>query len=154
MANYYGTTRTNYFRVTDEKRFRRIVEKTVLDDGKLLVFEREKDGQKYFGFGFDSAIQGLRPIWDLSEKSKETDEIGPGDYEPSYDLFEYELRQILHPDDAIIITEVGSENLRYLVAYSIIITKNGSEHVCLEDSAIEKAQELLKNPDWRTKMDY
>ncbi len=149
MANYYGFTRTNYFRVTDAERLRKIVDNTHLGEDTLELFERKVGDETWYGFGCYDSIEGLYPNW---ERADEYDE--PEDADPSFDLFEDELQMILHPDDAIIITEVGYEKLRYLTAYSTIITAKGCEYVDLRNCAIDKAQELLGNPNWDTTMEY
>lgn len=149
MANYCGFTRTNYFRVTDAERLKKIIGSARLGEDTLELFERKTDDEVYYGFGCYDSIEGLCPNW---ERADEYDE--PEDDEPSFELFEAELRKILHPSDAIVITEVGYEKLRYLTAYSCIITVNGFATVSLKDASIQKTQELLCNPRWDTVMEY
>lgn len=149
MANYYGVTRTNYFRVTDAERLKKIIDSAHLGEDTLELFERKADDEIYYGFGCYDSIEGLYPNW---ERADEYDE--PEDGEPSFELFEEELQKILNPCDAIIITEVGHEKLRYLTAYSCIITADGVSTVSLADAAIQKAQGLLSNPNWDTAMEY
>ena len=61
MADYYASTRTNYFAVTDEKEFRQLMDKCVGNSNPVEIFE-EKDkstGITKFGFGCNSTISGL-----------------------------------------------------------------------------------------------
>ena len=54
MANYMATARTNYFRVTDEKRYAELF-KGLCSEGEVYDFTEEKDGVIYHGFGsYDS----------------------------------------------------------------------------------------------------
>ena len=145
MANYNGFTRTNYFRVTDEERLRELVSACVCDEDGLELFERtDSDGGKWFGFGAYGSISGLQvPDDDPDECS---------DYD--FDLFVSKLQKILPDDDAIIITEVGYEKLRYLTGYSVIIAKTETRCVELREESIKAAQELLSNPNFDTVTEY
>lgn len=147
MANYCGFTRTNYFRVTDAARLKAIVDHAVLSEDRLDLFTRQAGNETYYGFGCYDSISGLCPNWDSSEEPSD-------DEDASFELFEAELQKIIAPGDAIIITEVGYEKLRYLVAYSCVITRDTVDCVDLRELSIDKAQELLRNPDWDTVSEY
>ena len=141
MANYYGTTRTNYFGVTDPARLQEIMDKVVADEDAVELYTREVDGITKYGFGCYSTISGY-------ENDDEADD--PYDY----DTFVEDLQKILAPDDAIVITEIGSEKLRYLCAFSLIITK---EQMCSVDhlhAVGEKLCELMGDDGFQTCFDY
>jgi len=142
MANYCGTTRTNYFKVTDEEKFRQVMANVCCTDDDLEIFEEEFDDGKKFGFGCCGVIQGTKQLLD--------DE----DAEEDYDEFIKSLQEVVADGDAIIITEVGYEKLRYLVGRSEIITKTGFKTVSLRDITLTEARLLLENPEFDTQMEY
>jgi hypothetical protein len=65
-----------------------------------------------------------------------------------------ELQGILPDGEVIIVTEIGNEKMRYLIWIASVITNNKVEHVNLSDLALDKAREMLSNPDYYTQMDY
>ena len=69
MANYYGTARTNYFRVTDEAKHRFLFARLSGEDS-IKDFSKEKEGEIWHGFGAYSNIDYLA-IPTLSEFMKE-----------------------------------------------------------------------------------
>jgi len=145
MANYNAFTRSNYFRVTDEKRMKELVDSCACGEDELHLFVRdESEGSKTFGFGCYGSISGLEVP---SEDSDEEPEV-------EYDFFITELQKILYDGDAIIITEIGYEKLRYLIGYSIIITKTESRCVDLDNEALGIAKKMLGNPAFTTVTEY
>ena len=138
MANYYSSYRTNYFRVTDENRWNDLFSKLSGDD--LSDFSEVKDGIQVHGFGGYDYV-----AYDID---------GSEDYEGSIDEFLTDLREILPEGEAVIYTETGHEKLRYVSAFSIVATKNSVESINLQDAAIEKAREMLRNDKFTTIMDY
>lgn len=145
MANYYGYTRTNHFSVTDPDKLADIVKRIRWDEDELGFFS-EEEGK--YSFGAYATICGLELT--ESEAEQEGDDYDDYNSDQVYD----ELRKIVAHDDAIIITEVGYEKLRYLTGYAIIITRDSIECVNLHDAAIAKAQEMLNNPQYVTQMEY
>jgi len=141
MANYCGFIRSNYFRVTDGNRFREIIADCSCED-RLDIFEDDAESN-IFGFGCYGCIYGLR-------------EPGVEDSELSDDMdrFYAALQEVLHKDDAILITEVGYEKLRYLIGYTIIITKDGIDAVDLRSEAFKKAGEMLGVENYSTTDQY
>ena len=98
MANYIATTRTNYFHVTDEDKYSKLLESLDADDFKDFT-ETEEDGKLIHGFGCYGTIYS------------EDDEFYEG------------IREILPDDEAFMQFEVGNEKLRYVVGDAIIVTK-------------------------------
>lgn len=139
MANYEATTRTNYFRVTDSSRLEAILNNTASEAGAPELWTMEKDGETLYAFGVYALIDGL-----LCENEDDC----------SYDLFIDELQKIVAPGDAIIITEIGHEKLRYISADAIIITADKVACVDLIETAFDEALKALGNPDYSTRMDY
>lgn len=140
MANYDCMTRTNYFRVTDEKWYKELFERLENPEGdKVYDFSKEENGTTWHGFGTYGEITYYDP------NSKEMTDM---------DTFFEEMTKILPDDDALILTEIGHEKLRYLSAYSTVVTHKGVEWLSLSDTSKELAGKILGNPKWTTNMCY
>ena len=150
MATYNGFTRTNYFSVTDEDMLRDIVDRIVWDNDDGFFEDR---GGK-FAFGSYGSICGLRKA--ESENDSDSDEAYDDDCddECEADAVYEALQSIMAPDDAIIITEIGYEKLRYLVGYAVVITSKAIETVELRTDAVNTARKLLNNPTFNPAMEY
>lgn len=144
MANYYGSTRTNYFKVTDAEAFKELINLCVTDDpnGVSIWTSEDKDGAILYGFGCYGDIEGI----DTSD-----DEDYP-DY--NYDEFIEKLQNLLPEGEAAIITHIGQEKLRYLCGSVNVVTKDKTEYKDLSALGINIARELLANPGWNTKNEY
>lgn len=142
MAEFKGCARTNYFRVKDEKAFLTMMQSVSADDDSVDVWEKTIDGKKHFAFGSYSMNIGLR----------QHDEEGD-DYIDT-ETFLLTLKCVVADDDAIIITEVGNENLRYLSAYATVITSKAIRCLNLETIAGFAAREALGNPKWETTSNF
>ncbi len=141
MANYYGFTRTNYFAVKDEERFRQVVASCQASEENPEVWEEAVDGQTLFAFGCYGSLSGL-PCGDEE------------DYECDLGAFHNALQQVVADGHAIIITEVGYEKLRYLVGDCTVITSQEIAYTNLSDIGLAKARQLLKNPQYNPVMEY
>ena len=131
MASYVCAIRTNYFRVTEEEKFRNLIDDFL--SGSCEVFTRtDVNSNKLVGFGSDENIN-----WP-------EDETG----------FFSGLQECLAEDDSIIVLEVGHEKLRYLIGAATIITRSSIETIDLTSLAISKAAEMLGNPDYTTCCEY
>lgn len=144
MANYISFTRSNYFRVTDPEAFKKIINRVITDEDSLELWERTENGMTYYAFGAYSSICGLR------HEAEDADNDGEFEVEAVYDA----LAKVIAPDDAIIITEIGYEKLRYLTAYAVVITRTEVEFVELRSAALETAQRMLRDPEYDPCMDY
>lgn len=142
MANYYATIRTNYFSVKDETAFRELIEAISAEDEVHLFEKPQSDGSIKFGFGCYGNIYGL-------PAENEEDAC-----EDDMDCFYDALQQMVCDDDAIIITEIGSEKLRYLVGTSTVITHSEINYMDLCHSSLELAEKMLGNSSFQTQMDY
>ena len=141
MANYYGFTRTNYFAVKDEEKFRQVVASCQASEENPKVWEEAVDGQTLFAFGCYGSLSGL-PCGDEE------------DYECDLGAFHSALQQVVADGHAIIITEVGYEKLRYLVGDCTVITSQEIAYTNLSDIGLAKARQLLKNPQYNPVMEY
>lgn len=140
MSNYYGVVRTNYFHVRDEEQFRSLMSKASGDSDSIALWDDLKDseGKRLFGFGVYGTINGVP-----NDDNKYDDD--------SCDRFIDGLKECVAEDDAILIFEAGHEKLRYVGGGVTIITAKSIEYIDLENSAIRKAQELLRNDHWNTR---
>lgn len=144
MSNYYGITKTNYFHVNDPEEFKKLMRRVVSDDGDIDLWEaKDKDGNPIFAFGGYSSISGVYPIKNNNDDSEDEDYD-----EADYDLFTSELQKMIVDGEAIIITEIGHEKLRYLTAYAVVITKDDCQYVNLERRAAVKAKDMLGNQEY------
>ncbi len=141
MANYYGTVRTNYFHVKSEEAFRELMSHVTAEDEIHIFEETDLSGKPMFGFGCYGSIYGL-----ISDDDEEAEE--------SYDDFILKLQECIVDDDAAIIMEAGYEKLRYIVGTALVVTSKETYFVDAKDVAIDKARELLGNPEWITKCEY
>ena len=149
MADYYAKTCTNYFSVTDENKFRKLMSVCEGNGDSIEVYECcDEPDKKMFCFCCDGSILGLpAPLEDISNDFDFMNYVSCED-EHDFDIFCNELQKLLAADDAIIITEVGSEKLRYLVGVSTIITNKEIRIVNLHAKAIEVAREMLGNDNY------
>lgn len=142
MANYGGLVRTNYFKVKDEEAFRALVSDIVGDEAEVVLIEDE-DKAGFFGFYCESSLSGLR----LDEPDENDCEFNT---ESVYD----KLASLVADDDAVIITEIGNEKMRYLTAYTVVITSKETKFINLSDESIKLARTMLGNENWETKNEY
>lgn len=136
MANYMGTCRTNYFRVTDEEKYQELFSNLVAEDN-IHDFTRVKDRVLYHGFGsYDS-------ITYYDEESDECD----------FDFFLDELQKILPDDEAFIFMESGYEKLRYVTGYVVVCTSKEIKSMNMSSWAIVEARKMLGN-DFDTDLEF
>lgn len=136
MANYIGVCRTNYFRVTDEKRYEELFNRLCAED-TIHDFTKEKDGVLYHGFGCYDSIDYL------DEETKEY----------YFDVFLEELQKILPDDEAFILMESGHEKLRYVTGYVVVCTSKEIKSMSSSTWAIIEARKML-GKDFDTELDY
>lgn len=131
MANYECVVRTNYFHVTDEGKFRGLLERFL--PASCEVFTRVDDkGKNLVAFGSNEEI----------------------DWPEDDSTFISGLQECLAENDSIIVLEVGNEKLSYLVGAASIITRSGVETIDLISLAMNKAAEMLGNPNYTTQCEY
>jgi len=106
MANWYGTARSNYFRVKDKVAFLKWA------DGRALgVFKNEENTDLFAIYGGESTDDGSWPSYDVE-----------GDTE--IDLVT-ELAQHLPKGQIAVLLEIGAEKLRYLTGMAIAVNHEG-----------------------------
>ena len=141
MANYYSKSRTNYFTVTDIEKFADII-KHLSGDGEIDFSEHYTDKGKFM-FYCDGVLNGYM-----------TDPDDDDSIDEATGMMVEELQKILPDGEAIILTEVGSEKMRYILCRATIITNKEVRYVNLNDEAVATAREMLGNPNYTTEMDY
>lgn len=137
MANYYCCARTNYFRVTDEEKYKELFQGLSAEDN-VHDFTKECDGVIWHGFGSYSGI-----YWTSGEED-----------DCSRDNFYAQLQAILPEDEAFIYMESGNEKLRYITGFAEIVTKKKIRYVSVDHMAMKAAKQMLKNPDFATTLFY
>lgn len=142
MANYCATIRTNYFSIKNENAFRELMQSVSAEDEVHIFEQPQSDGSKKFGFGCYGNIYGITAGSDED------------DSEDDMDCFLDALQNLVCEDDAIIMTEVGNEKLRYVIGCCTVITSKEIRGVNIPDKALHLAQESLGNKHYRTQMDY
>jgi hypothetical protein len=150
MANYYAKTRTNYFSVTDVEKFKGIIAQCGGADEIVIFDERQEDSSMKYGFFCDGSISGLPDKAD--DYSADNEEDNDCDY--SFDALCKALQSVLPENEAILITEVGYEKMRYLVGICTVITPKDYRCVDIKSESLKLAITMLNNPDFKTKMEY
>jgi hypothetical protein len=125
MANYYGNSRSNYFKVKSKENFKKFLD---------LMYDMEyiEDSEGRVGF-LVSGEGGSIPceIWD-----ENADEYVDLDFDAL-------LAQHLQDGEVAIYQEVGAEKLRYLVGYSIAVNSKGKRVAVSINDIYRIAQEEL-----------
>lgn len=157
MANLITKTRTNYVEISDIERFKEIIAHCCAEDEISVITHTENDKRKY-GFICDGNIDGFPLPNDNCDKKnckdceKYSNYLCDPDY--SFDTFTNELQKVIVPGDALIITTISYENLKYLQGETIIITSECCKLKTLESIGMETAREMLNNPKWDTRNYY
>ena len=138
MANYMATTRTNYFRVTDEEKYDQLIEGLTPKNNIRDFTKKDEDGTIWHGFGCMGSIDYC---------PQDNDEC-------DFDAFIRELQKILPENEAFILMESGYENLCYVVGFVAVVTKDKSKTIDMHTLALECAKEMLGNSDFRSRLDY
>ncbi len=103
MANWYGTSRSNYFRVKDEAQFRQWV-----DRRGISIFQSSEDSTLFAVYSTDD---GSWPSYDM-ESDAEVD-------------FVNELSQHLAKDEVAVLLTAGAEKLRYITGEALAVNHKG-----------------------------
>ena len=141
MADYIAKTRTNYFKVTDPEAFKELMQHCSASSSCGCTIE------VYFKYGETSTVMFCcEGSFDgmITENPEDAD----------FDQFVEELQKLLPENEVCIITEIGAEKLRYLTAYSNVISKNEIRQVSLDAVAMKEAGKMLNDPDYKTEMEY
>ena len=139
MANYVGMCRTNYFTVTDEEQYKKLFDRLTSDSDEVYDFTKEVDGKILHGFGSYGDI-------DFLDEENE-DCIG-------IDAFYDDLQKIIPKGELFGMIQIGYEKLRYLNAYTTLITYDNVKTVSVDYEAQKVAREMLHNDKYVLNMTY
>jgi hypothetical protein len=128
MANYYATSRSNYFAVKDETTFRRWATSLELKILEPAHLNKSADGIRRFAITPDDGDDGGWPISQLNQETDEYDDI---------DLTN-QLSAHLADEEVAVLFEVGSEKLRYLTGHAVAVNSKGKTR-CLYLADIYKS---------------
>lgn len=118
MANWYGQTRTNYFKVKDEERYQELYGRLMGEEAVEDFTVKKSDGEHWHAFGSYSDICFY-----------ERGEDGTIDYDnDQVDMYTFykEIAKILQDDSVFVITCTGAEKLRYLTGYCAVVFPDGT----------------------------
>lgn len=141
MANYYGQSRTNYFKVKNIKKLEELVKKYGLemskyDDNSMNICDTitndvlSKDGRHRIK-SRKTVVLWAGHMSDVGE----LDEVYDKDEDDYINLTSI-IQELLCDDEVCIITHVGSEKVAYFDAYMYIITPKEIEYVALFSNEI------------------
>ena len=137
MANYMAVSRTNYFRVTDEERYKELFDMLTSEDDIEDFTKPGEDGIVRHGFGCYGDI-------DCYDEENE-------DYD--FDGWLNKLQEILPDDEAFILESSGYEKLRYVTGWVVVVTRKEISGMDCDTWAKKKAKELL-GQDFETRTAY
>ena len=134
----FAKTQTNFFIVTDEEKFKKIITDCCAD-ADIEIVTSNRDNVLKYGFECDGTIDGF------------CDEKGRSD--ESLKLFYEALQTVLPDDDAVIIMEIGIDDRGGIYGHSIVITKGQTIGIAsLRQASVKRAQEILGLPDYNTQI--
>jgi hypothetical protein len=105
MANWYGTARSNYFRVKDKDAFLKWA------DGRRLGVFKNEDSADLFAIHGGDTDDGSWPGYDMEGETE-------------IDLVR-ELAEHLPKGQVAVLMEIGAEKLRYLTGVAIAVNHKG-----------------------------
>lgn len=139
MAEYLCATRTNYFHVTDEKKYQELLAWVHGQDFEDFT-TKDEEGNLLHGFGAYDSLLFLPPVTEATcnacPDKKECDrsiEDCEYDQDDDFDGWAKELQTILPENEVFELMETGNEKLRYLVGYAVVVSKNEIKSISLSD---------------------
>jgi hypothetical protein len=133
MADWYGTSRSNYFKVKDLDKFKALCARWGVE------FVAKHDAPWLVGFLGQSEYGGL-PSYLIEEDGNTGEEI-----ELDSDDFYKELAEHLKDGEVAVMIESGAEKLRYITGYAVAVNSKGKVVSVTLDDIYKKAMRLGKN---------
>lgn len=146
MANWYGQTRTNYFRVTDEEGYQSLIKRLSGEDDIEDFSETKEDGKFYHAFGCYCDLG----FYELDSK-------GNIDYDAQLDIYTFfeEIGKILEEGSAFVFMCTGAEKLRYLTGYCAIVFPDGTiESTSLDSFAYNAASTYYNDSSYSLMLNF
>jgi hypothetical protein len=134
MADWYGSARSNYFRVKDLKAFQELCSRW----GVSFMTKSESEPE-LVGFVCETEFGGLPSH--IFEEVVGTDELK--EYE--FDDFLKELAGLLKDGEVAIMMEAGAEKLRYITGCAVAVNSKGRTVSVSLDDIYKKAKKLGGN---------
>ena len=128
MANWYGSSRSNYFQVKDRDRFLKWAE-----ERGLGVFKNEQAAGLFAIHGGEATDDGSWPSYDMG-------------HDTEIDLVA-ELARHLAKGQIAILMEVGAEKLRYLTGVAIAVNSKGRVAALTLNDIYPKAARTFRIPE-------
>lgn len=127
MANYYGTGRSNYFKVKNAPLFLKWLEQF-----SNITVQPGKGKNEFCVFGGEES----------------------GDFPEEPEIFIIGLARFLSKHSVAILMSAGAEKLRYISGWALAVNSSGqTEEISLSD-IYEKAKRLTKKPKAITTAEY
>jgi hypothetical protein len=125
MANWYGSSRSNYFCVKDREAFLQWAEKRGLG-----VIKSEHNPEHFAIHSGDSTDAGSWPSYDM-EADTEIDLVS-------------ELARHLPKGEVAVLMEIGAEKLRYLTGIAVAVNHRGRAAAVSLDDVYRKAARTFR----------
>lgn len=139
--SFQTITKTNFFRVKDEAAFRDFMDRVLVYNGKITVYDQmDHKGRNQFAFCTKGELAGF------------THTTTDGKVKSVYDVDALcdELMTHVCDYDAMIIFQFGNDDNGSFAGCAKILTSTGISSLDLRGMAIEKAAEMLELPEWTT----
>ena len=137
MANFYGSCRTNYFKVKSNGKFEEAM-------GEISGIEVITGADDTYGILGDDPDGGTWPGFTWDEETGDMVEI---------DLMDIVSKHLIDGEVAIFM-ECGAEKLRYVVGCAVAVNNKGDMRVINMSDIYNKAKELTDRPDDITVAEY
>jgi len=136
MADWYGSNRSNYFKVKNVGAFEKFLDSW---GAKLWKKPDQKTGEMLCGF---TSTNDKGNLPDLREEQ---------DHDLEFDDFTKELAEHLEDGEVAIMMEAGAEKLRYITGFALAINSKGETASIALREIYDKAQSL---GNVRTRCEY
>ena len=141
MANYCCAVRSSYFYVTDEEKYKELMEHIITCEDSIDCWDEKKDdGRIAHAFGCYNQILGYIDDPEAWEDYK-------NHVDPDYDYFLQKLSEIIAPGSACVIFQAGNEKLRYVDGFVDVVMHNEVRCESLESIARDILKENDISPD-------
>lgn len=142
MADWYGSARSNYFRVKDVEKFRELCSRWSITFIRKTenVNGVETENPDLVGFLCEGDFGGLPGY----RYEKGDGEDAP-EKEYEFEDFLHELSELLAEGEVAVMVEAGAEKLRYVTGYALAVNSKGEMESVSLDLIYERARRLGQN---------